>query len=71
MNKLQSVTTLATSIIYLSTATAANAVICNPVLKNCTSSTAPKTYINNVLSAFTLISSKGSLPDAEICLHAK
>jgi hypothetical protein len=51
MNKLQTVTTLIASVIYLSTATAANAVICNPVLKNCTSSTAPKTYINNVLSA--------------------
>ena len=36
---------------YLTSAPPVQAVICNPVLKNCTSSTAPKTYVNNVLSA--------------------
>ncbi|MBI2465269.1 hypothetical protein HYV64_03940 [Candidatus Shapirobacteria bacterium] len=30
--------------------TPVHAVICNPILKNCTSSTAPKTYFNSVLS---------------------
>jgi hypothetical protein len=33
----------------------AYAVICNPVLNNCTSSTAPKTYFNNVLSGIISI----------------
>lgn len=51
MKKVQTLSALIASAIYFSTVTAANAVICNPVLKNCTSSTAPKTYINNVLSA--------------------
>lgn len=50
MKQFKTLSTLIASAIYFSTATAANAVICNPVLKNCTSSTAPKTYINNVLS---------------------
>lgn len=36
---------------YLISAPPVQAVICNPVLKNCTSSTAPKTYVNNVLSS--------------------
>lgn len=36
---------------HLSSPSLVNAVICNPALKDCTSSTAPTTYVNNVLSA--------------------
>ncbi|MFA5895143.1 MAG: hypothetical protein WC851_05205 [Candidatus Shapirobacteria bacterium] len=50
MKKVQTLSAIIASGIYLSAASAANAVICNPVLKNCTSSTAPKAYVNNVLS---------------------
>ncbi len=35
--------------------TPAHAVICNPILKNCVSSTAPKTYFNSALSAIISI----------------
>ncbi|MFZ2152844.1 MAG: hypothetical protein WAV41_02170 [Microgenomates group bacterium] len=50
MKKLFLTLILTTYYLLLSTSPV-QAIICNPVLKNCDSSTAPKAYFNGVLSA--------------------